>query len=250
MRLLLDVGNTRIKWALLVEGRLERPGALAHQQENLGERLVEQWNFETEPEEILICSVASESINKTLDDICITQWSLKPRFMRVVSPSSGVEAGYLQTEQLGVDRWYALLGARGLGKDACCVIDCGTAVTVDVLDAGGRHQGGWIAPGVALMQRSLNLETANIDVAALTSADSEAQVWGRDTRSGIQQGTEQMLVAFVTHAYQHACQQLGGTVNCFITGGDAQQLMQKIEFEAVYEPNLVLVGMAAEVESN
>ncbi|HEU0283096.1 MAG TPA: type III pantothenate kinase, partial [Gallionella sp.] len=156
MKLLIDAGNTRIKWALadgseadggnwLRSGALpvERAGELSHQFAGL-QGIRQAW----------VSNVAGEGIAQHIRNACAGQLA-QPSFIVAQEVQCGVRNGYGRPSQLGSDRWAALIAAWHLVRGACLVVNSGTATTVDALSATGEFIGGLILPGVELMQRSL-----------------------------------------------------------------------------------------------
>lgn len=165
---LVDIGNTRLKYITLPENI------------NSQEHYCNEWNSETKsklaneiseawltstwlnPSKIIIASV-----NQTSQVEMIHRWADKRNIpIQVVKSSDcahGVVSGYRIYEQLGVDRWLALIGAHHrYPKKHSIIVDAGTATTVDVLTDAGLHQGGWILPGIELMRNSIISGTANV----------------------------------------------------------------------------------------
>lgn len=249
MILLLDVGNTRLKWAQLTDGQLAGFGAVAHDRAH-SVQFEALWNAESAPLAVLISSVAGRVFNAQLARACEQQWALTPRFVQAEVRHAGVKNAYHEPKRLGVDRWCALLGARALTADPVCIIDCGSAITVDVMDATGLHRGGWIVPGLAMMRHSLQTQTAQLGAAELTALPLDEADWGCDTQTGIAWGTLYTACAFIEYALQRFRRQMGREVVCLLTGGDAARLKPMLSVDTRHEPHLVLQGLAlCEVDS-
>jgi type III pantothenate kinase len=165
-QLLIDAGNTRLKWATLRGARLGRTHALDWNARSMDRtaRAV----LATRAERVLVCSVAGAAFERALRRAARAAGKPSaPQFVRSTRRAAGVRNGYLETWRLGADRWVAMLGARALHPGrALCVVDVGTALTLDLLDAQGRHRGGLLVPGPTLMVDSLLNDTAGIRVRA------------------------------------------------------------------------------------
>ena len=168
--LAIDIGNTRLKWALYAE---PRPGAaLLHQGASFLETIDDlaegEWQTLPAPTSMLGCVVAGEAVRRRVEEQ-MELWDIEPRWVVPKAQEAGLVNGYDYPSRLGADRWVALAGARwhvlrqGQPRPALVVM-VGTAVTVDALDADGRFLGGLILPGFGLMQRALEQGTDGLKV--------------------------------------------------------------------------------------
>jgi type III pantothenate kinase len=186
-QLLIDAGNTRLKWALLQGRRLGRVHAM-----DWNPRGVERAAgavLRTRADRVLVCSVAGAPLERALRRAARRAGLRPPQFVRSTRRAAGVRNGYRQTWRLGADRWVAMLGARALHPGrALCVVDVGTALTLDLLDARGQHRGGLLLPGPTLMVDSLLNDTAGIRKragGAVRGVRRSAARFGRSTRAGL-----------------------------------------------------------------
>lgn len=155
MMLLIDAGNTRIKWAQLDNGKWINSGVLAQDQ-----RAGDPWkSVELKKiQQILVSNVAGEQVRNS-----ILQMGVKnTRFISARESQCGVTNGYSNASQLGSDRWAALIAAWNMTGSRCLVVNSGTATTIDALSAQGKFLGGIILPGIELMQKSLAGATAKL----------------------------------------------------------------------------------------
>jgi type III pantothenate kinase len=163
----------------------------------------------------------------------------------------GLRNGYRDPGQLGVDRWLAMCAAWQKFPGPLCVVDAGTAVTVDIVAADGLHSGGLIVPGAALMAAALRRETGDLDRAAGPDGEHEVATiraedryqLGLDTASGIRLGTVRALAAFISDCLI-GLNETDVEAKLIITGGDSARLIRLIGLPAVCVPNLVLDGLA------
>jgi type III pantothenate kinase len=166
------------------------------------------------------------------------------RVARTEANGSGVVNGYAEPAQMGVDRWLAMVAAWARHGSAVCIADAGTALTVDLVGADGRHAGGLILPGLALMRRALLDQTGGIAVSAdMKSAhDSEAGALGRDTASCIREAARRASACVV----ESCVKALPGMAvpRLVVTGGDAAALIAALGGRAEHRPCLVLEGLA------
>jgi type III pantothenate kinase len=248
-QLLIDAGNTRLKYALLGRTGLRRAQTLDWKPGNLERvaRRVLRGRFER----VLVCSVAGEPLERALRRAARRSGNPVPQFIRSTRRSAGVRNGYVQTWRLGADRWVAMLGARALypGR-ALCVVDVGTALTLDLLDAHGQHRGGLLTPGPALMVESLLSHTAGIRrragprSAKKSRRRSGAALFGRSTRTGLLAGSTAACAALIERALGEARAALGARPKLLLTGGGASQVAALLRVRYTRVEHLVLYGLA------
>jgi type III pantothenate kinase len=134
-----------------------------------------------------------------------------------------------------------MIAARTLWNTPLCVIDCGSAVTVDSIDANGQHLGGYIVPGLRMQRSLLQEETARVSIAEQARAPSG---WGKETSECVSRGIEEALAGLVERSVRQLALELNAEVTTVITGGDGAVIIPLFECEAHYEEHLVLHGMA------
>ena len=231
MILCLDSGNTRIKWGLHDGQQWLAQGAVAQADAAGLAVLPAQW---PQPERVMLANVAGAAAGERIRQ-ALADWS--PLICEVKSEAkcAGVTNLYQTPTQLGVDRWCALIGARGLSTSAALVVMAGTATTIDTLDANGNFLGGLILPGIDLMRRSLARDTA-----ALPLAEGGWQVHPKSTGDAIVSGAIEATVGAIERAFQR----LPGTGGqCFLSGGNANVLVPALVIPCVPVDNLPLEGL-------
>lgn len=242
MDLLIDCGNSRLKWAYSAAGRLSAHGQTDHQG-GLPQEARQAWSDGPPPRRVIVANVAAEALAGHLTRWAAQQWQCPIEFLQVPSQGGGITLAYARPEQFGIDRWLALVAARHCCSGAVAVIDAGTALTLDVLDAEGRHLGGIILPGLALMTQALAQKSSGIRRGLQDLSPSVTGVLGTDTASGIKKGS---LYA-VTGAIEHVLARLGTTTGAgpsvILCGGDAAPVMAELNVECQHIPDLVLRGM-------
>lgn len=240
MTLLVDVGNSRIKWARDDRGTLVGHGEAAWREMGLEATVAAAWNALSRPRRVLAASVLDDASRQVLCDWVFGRWGLEVQFVRSQACAGGVVNAYAEPERLGVDRFAALVAARAAGRRACCVADCGTAVTLDALTADGRHLGGLIVPGLATMRRSLLVDTRGIRV---VEGDTRILL-ARETGAAVAAGTSYALAALIDRVVYEMQVELGELVTCVMTGGDAPLLRPLLSVTSEWHPDLVLRGVA------
>jgi type III pantothenate kinase len=236
MTLLLDQGNSRWKLATpdgLAAGNVLRGdnGDLAGLRRAIARR-------ESSSDRAVVASVASAETREALRETLRAAGLGRFIEVRSTDPLPGISAGYRDNAQLGVDRLLAMVAARARCQRAFVVVDAGTAVTIDFVDADGRHHGGFILPGHGLARDCLLARTA---IPATGDVD-EAGLFGRDTASAVAKGARLAIAALVERLVSAAPPD--GPVALFIGGGDADALAPLMPETCVVVPELVLQGLA------
>lgn len=238
--LLVDLGNSRSKWALLDGSGLRGGGTAAHRADGLGGEIAEALAALPAPERVLVGSVAGPDQEAALRSLCRQLWNTAPRFVSSEREAAGVVSGYRSPGQLGVDRWLALLAAHADGRGDACVVDCGTAVTIDLVDAAGRHHGGLILPGLRAMRECLLQRTR---IPPFGEAPPRA-VLGRETGEAVANGALLAVVGAVQETLALAQSLFGRPPRLLVAGGDGPLLAGVLGEVAELRPDLVLEGLA------
>ena len=240
MNLYVDIGNSRIKWVFAEDGIPGEPQAWDYSPDNMITLLDDQWGKITRPDRILVANVAGDRVSADLNKVCDDIWSLVPEFIRVRKEACGVTNGYLEINQLGVDRWLSIIAGWVLYKTNICIIGVGTAVTVDLVLASGQHQGGYIIPGMNMMQHMLTRHTHGIDIECAIPPGIEP---GQSTRACVQNGSMLALIAMIERVVSDFRQRFPDHSECIITGGGATGIIPMLNTELKHEPDLVLRGI-------
>ena len=242
MRLLVDIGNSRMKSAIEDADGLHPLETFAWRERFLDDVLARVWLEplgNRYPEDIHVSNVAGDRLLPNLDAWCCRHWRMKPVAVRSERAFDGLVNGYAEPATFGIDRWSALIGARAHHDGALCVIDSGTATTVDVVRADGRHIGGAILPGIYTMRRSLGKYTA-----ALFAADGDIEPFSDNTASGIAGGTGYASVGAIDRLVEEAVRAVG-PLTTIVTGGESGILESLMRARVVRDPLLVLRGVSA-----
>ena len=242
--LLVDVGNSRIKWARLQGERLGRAQAAVHsgwRATDYSRRLLDR---RAGLERVVVASVAGARVDETLA-AAAGRAGLGCRFVRTPRRAAGVTVGYLEPWRLGVDRFAAMVGAHQLfNAIPACVVGVGTAMTIDLLAADGRHRGGVIVPAPALMMATLLRDTHGIRRRAQGGAMGGGGLFGRSTRDAISKGSRYAAAALIDRAVGEASGVLGRSPLVVLTGGGAGEVRSLLASNCVGVPDLVLRGLA------
>jgi type III pantothenate kinase len=249
--LLIDMGNTRVKWALLRGAVPGRQHALPIGDWRGFERALRKLR---RVGSVLVVGVAGARAELALRVILQRLDLPKPRFVRSSTRLAGVTNGYKDAWRLGADRWVAAIGAWHLagGRRAVCAVSVGTALTLDVVDASGQHRGGLIAPGPALMVRSLLQDTQGIAPRAAGGAARGARRSGQrtirpladNTRDAIELGSLTAAAALIDRTIREVRSTLGARPVVMLTGGGATVIAPLLATKHVHSEDLVLQGLA------
>ena len=245
MILLLDIGNSRIKYASLVGDQLEANNAFAYREETLENLLDEHFRVITQPTSVYVANVAGPNIATIVSTVTRSLWKLDAKFIACQHQSHGVTNAYTDINELGVDRWMLILAAWERYHAPGCIVACGTATTIDVISGSGMHQGGFIIPGLKMMQNTLAQNTADINIKDETVLSMEL---GTSTSTCIVNGSGFASISMINAIVDKLEHQYGGKLRCIITGGNAESLIPYLDTRFEHVPDLVLQGMVLQVE--
>lgn len=230
-RVLLDAGNSSLKWAVVEDGQWRAQGRSDYADLSV---LKTQLTAGTA---CFIASVADPAHEREMAAL-LQVAGIAPTWLKTEAAFADVENAYLNPQQLGVDRWMGLIGARQRTREAVLVVSAGTAMTVDALSAAGEFLGGLIVPGVTLMRQALRQGTA-----CVADTAGEWQVFPRSTADAVQSGIVGALCGAVARQHARLAETAGATPRCLLTGGDAGMLLRHLTVPAELVPALVLEGM-------
>lgn len=240
MKLLVDIGNSRVKWACSDNQALSGHGSFTYTQETLDDLLTRHWRALNSLRQVYVASVADVETTAGLLEYIRTSWTLEPRLAVTEKERAGLRNAYLDVTTMGVDRWLAMLAAWVKYGRPVCVIDCGTAVTVDIILDGGRHAGGFILPGASLMSTTLVRETHGIQAHGEIVPELE---FGRSTAACIRNGFAFALSGLVDKCAGKIRKEEGHELLFVVTGGAAELAFQVMPGRYIHEPYLVLEGL-------
>lgn len=241
--LCLDCGNTRLKWGLHDGQGWQARGALPWPELDQLETLVTAALAGRRLKGMLGCLVAAEIFRVQLENLA-RKLAVPLRWNASQRMQAGVSNAYLQPEQLGADRWAALIGAhQQQPASACLVVTAGTATTIDHLTTDGRFLGGVIMPGLDMMRLSLNQQTARLPLQAADFAERP-----KDTATAISSGCLQATVGAIERMFRSmaTAEATAATAErlCLISGGAAPALLALLDIPWRHVENLALEGLA------
>ncbi|MEA5098568.1 MAG: type III pantothenate kinase [Burkholderiaceae bacterium] len=245
MLLLVDAGNTMIKWALAAPGPCSpdnwlHSGAVTHSE--MGQ-LEQDW-CDQKISRALVSNVASKSRRSQLEQL-LAGLQAKPfpvEWFAAAPELAGVRNGYRNPAQLGCDRFAAMIGAHALfPSQALVVATCGTATTVDAVTADGLFVGGMILPGLGLMATSLARNTARLPQVARDSLAFNP--FADNTNDAIVSGCIAAQTGAIEHAATLHAQRLNAEVLCVLSGGAAAAVAPHLSVAHKIVDNLVMIGL-------
>jgi type III pantothenate kinase len=244
--LLIDAGNSRLKWALLSGARPKRVEARAWPAGDPAPLLARVLRGAGAIDSIYACNVAGPAVARALNACAGSLQLPSPRIIRSAQRRGALRNGYDEPWRLGADRWVALIGAHArYPGQALCLVSIGTALTVDFLDAKGRHRGGLIIPGPELMRASLEQRTAGIRRRARGVAGPPGrQLFTRNTREALMQGARHACAALIERALEGAAAKLAEKPRLLLSGGGLAQVAPLLSVPYQRYPEPVLAGLA------
>lgn len=252
MKLLIDLGNSRIKWATLDHNGLSThpPCDYGKAADHHQAHPPEGWSGLPEVDAIVLCSVASAATTRLVLKWCKQRWSCPIVPVKSQAAAHGIHNAYPQPQSLGADRWVAMIGAQHRIDGDKCIVDVGTAVTIDLLDASGHHQGGLIAPGYHAMLSALQHSTGlpiPVGPPPLQSGP------GDNTADCIRTGALYGLTGLIRQSHSQFQRKLGASGDhpsrLIVTGGDTAALLPLLPSSTIHEPELLFHGLAVIAES-
>jgi type III pantothenate kinase len=237
MILLLDVGNTRVKWAWLEYLEIARAAAVAH------DATRRSWQRQIEadghrPSRIVIASVAGPAFAAAVTLWARDHYRVEPEFISASAAFGGITNAYARPAALGVDRWLAMIAAWRAAPGATVIVSGGTALTVDSIDRNGRHRGGLIVPGLTMMREA---RAPFEDDGARLPGSAFAPVAGREA---LPDCALLALAALADRSAAEGARCLGAEPRLVLTGGDAPLIAPHLTHAADLVPDLVLRGLA------
>lgn len=251
MILEIDVGNTRVKWRLVsLDAVVKRGFGMTAALTSVHD--VNQCLGVIAASQLKIIRIATVvSFYRELLTSWAAQYSLVPVFAKTSASCSGVLNAYDDIDQMGVDRWLGIVAAYEKVRSACLIVDAGSAVTIDLVESGGNHLGGYIVPGLQMMRHSLFGQTDQVEGnAEKTSATHHAFEFsaGKNTQAAVSNGLPLMLLGLVQRLLLDFQVRYGEFPFVMLTGGDGEFLKDLMSDDGLvgvaFVPELVMDGLS------
>ena len=236
MNFFIDMGNSRLKWASGCNQDDLTAGEPLLNSSLTTDALTRLWQDIEAPAKVAISQVSADGLSEIVHSVICKLWpDTQVIFAKSQAFACGVTNAYSQPEKLGVDRWLGMIACYDQYKNGFCLADCGTAITLDIVNSSGKHLGGLISPGLFLMKQSLALGTERLELTTEIYPSGLAN----HTEAAIYNGTLAAACGLIelTHkAYNE--------LPLIITGEDAQAIAAALSIPVMIDPDLVLRGLA------
>lgn len=237
----IDMGNTATKWRLQRDGQILQRGKTSTASFP-GSHVLSLQGVSR----IRLASVCSEDMTSSVEKLLFSTWRLSVERAVCCATQAGLVNSYADPSRMGVDRWLAMLAGFNTAKNACLVVSCGTALTIDFVGPDGVHGGGYILPGLMMMRTALLSNTGRIRYDA--GGFSVQRAPGTSTATAVEHGAVHALVSAVEASGRAMLDQWGGGT-IFITGGDSDMVLKHLclpspdKFVIQHVEELVLDGL-------
>jgi type III pantothenate kinase len=238
MQLLIDIGNSRLKWATVVSGEIAVRGAVAHANTLIGDALLHEWSALPPVRQIYVASVAPLAFDTEIEISARGRFGIDAEFVRSPAVALGIRSAYADPQRLGVDRFLGLAAIHASAPRAQVLVGVGTAMTLDAIDADGAHLGGWILPAPALMRESVLARTARVGV-----SDGRLVDFADNTADGLVSGALHAARGAVERFVANTARELGTWPAVVLTGGGADEIAPLLP-GAEQRADLVIEGLA------
>lgn len=232
--LAIDIGNTRIKWGCSADGGWVRQGWVPTAR---AEELAAEFAALPAAERVVVANVAGAAVRDRVA-VVLRGTGRQPLWIVSAAAQCGVSSGYADPAALGPDRWAALIGAWHLTGAPCVVVNVGTTMTVDALNAEGAFLGGCIVPGATLMRDVLARDTANLAV-----REGAFSYFPDNTGDAIFSGAVNALAGAVERMVRYLEEGTGAAPPVVLSGGGAALIEKRLNARVTVVDNLVLEGL-------
>jgi type III pantothenate kinase len=242
--ILFDAGNSCLKLAIIDNFNNSDICYSILGYSNLQDDLINEIR-DTQIEAAIVCNVNNPIIFHIISDVIYKFWHIEARLIIVEQDRYDISTRYDNPRLLGADRWLAIIAAYAEFHQCICVIDCGTAVTIDIVTKEGIHLGGLITPGLASARESLGLQGNNLPLVndEYMEDKNKSTFLAITTQDAILGGTLYQLTAYIERIVSEIKLEFGDNIECIITGGDAKKIQSLILHPLHYREKLVLDGL-------
>jgi len=243
MILLVEAGNSAFKWICQEADELEDLSRAFYSDfADYDELFASVWSELKRPARVIVSNVRGDALNTALGDWVSRQWQLDAEYITAQSNAFGVINAYSEPDRLGSDRWSAMVAACHKYPGNVCIVDIGTAITIDALSKDGAHLGGLIIPGINMMRQAL-AEFTHIDADIDSDRAQSGSLLGNNTESAVAKGAINTAIAVIDTTVKNISAELDDSMRCLLTGGDAPGIADCIKSQCELVPLLVFMGM-------
>lgn len=237
MKLLIDLGNTRLKFALAEQGEVQYLRAFPHATADFVDQLAQWVEMNAIPDTIWLASVGEFALTRTVLEV-FERAGHKVRIAQVEDGAFGLHIAYAKADHLGVDRWLAMIGALASCEEALMLASVGSALVIDAIDVSGKHLGGLIGPTPEAMREGLFLR-----VPQLRGVSGEVSRFATDTGDAVESGCLLAGAALIERSYHELADHVGALPRLLVSGGGIEPLRPWLPPHE-WRPHLVLEGLA------
>ena len=245
MNLVIDIGNTCIKWGTIKDRTFTFGAAINHHTASLHNLLVDAWTGLEVPDRILVSNVTGKAFLEQLSAYVFSHWRKYIELMPSSDHVKGKLYSLVDPMHLGSDRWLGMLAAHRLYNNGACVINCGTCITLDVVSKDRKHLGGLIGPGWRLMCDSIVQRTTIPRIASSLEIPKKFGELTEATDDSVNHGTLYMIAALIKQMASSVNHLLDDKATFVISGGDAEIIIPLLNKRIEHHPHLVLHGLCA-----
>lgn len=243
MILTVDIGNSRIKWALWQTEKIVARGVAAYDKDDAMDSVDKLLSVLEKPSRVVTVCVAGKKVRYALDKWVKQCWQLDVEYLKTQKQYKNIINGYQDPGQHGADRWAAVVAAHQSFPDSSvCVISAGTATTFDLVDKNGQHLGGYILPSYASMHAALLVDT--VDVLSIANVQSDQHNIPDNTDDAVNQGLHMLLQAGIRELCQFSRDSMDESMQIILTGGFAETILAYPDMPAMHhKPDLIMQGL-------
>jgi type III pantothenate kinase len=238
LNLLIDSGNSLIKWALEKDGMFITKGEC---HTSCASSLHGLWENYAKPARVFVANVAGAKAAGEISKAVSALWQLDAEFIASTRNCCGLTNSYHSPGQLGVDRWMAMVAAFQMVDGPVIVVDCGTAVTIDLVKQAGLYAGGVIMPGLMTAFRSLEIGTDAIE--HINNLNGDVNSVAQSTEDGVIAGVLLCLAGGIERVIKEQKLLSEQRPTVLVTGGDGEKLIPYLTISTQLQPALVLQGL-------
>lgn len=243
MILTVDIGNSRIKWALWQAEKIIARGVSGYMDGTVADTINELFSAVEKPIRVFAVCVAGKNVSHVLDEWVKQRWQLDVEYLKTEKQFKNIINAYKNPSQHGADRWAGVVaGHLSFPDSSVCVISAGTAITFDLVNKSGQHLGGYILPSYTTMHAGLIADTANVESTA--SMQYHEQGIPDNTNDAVKQGLHKLLQAGIRELCQLAQNKMDKSIQIILTGGFAKNILEYPGMPAMHhKPDLVMQGL-------
>lgn len=244
MILTIDIGNSRIKWALWRDGVITVRGVADYELDKAESGFTALFSAVAKPSRVLAVCVAGDIMRQALAGQVMQHWQLEVEYLKTQKRFNTIVNAYRNPAQHGADRWAAVVAAQQNFPDvSLCVISAGTAITFDLVAKNGRHLGGYILPSYATMHAGLHADTADVRP-VFDGKYADLHDIPDNTDDAVNQGLHKLLQAGIRELCQFSQDKMDETMQIIVTGGFAKTILCYPDMPAMHhEPDLIMQGL-------